>query len=302
MSFNSTLGFYKNNLRCFVLTSNESGVLEILNGYSHTDITGLAGTNLLLTAISRNYRAVVNMLLQKGVDPNCIRCDQKSPLEISTILLSDCFLTKRLLDHGANPNVTVHNKPLLFTIISNGSACNKIAEILLSNHNTDINPQDQHGSTLLDKVISCNNYDLEDIIIHLQQLENALSTGDKEINHFSNKNLEIFTKRQISKITSGNSHKTLDQFSKNISDVVKYKQLVSNVPNHSEILQQVEEKITMFFSLKYMAAQTLRNYNIPVIVNEDIPKMLYHKLEHDYNISLVTPVPVLAEDFELYAE
>ncbi|WP_341787524.1 hypothetical protein [Rickettsia endosymbiont of Cantharis rufa] len=236
------------------------------------------------------------MLLQKGVDPNCIGYDQKSPLEISTILLSDCFLTKTLLDYGANPSVTVHNKPLLFTIISNGSACNKIAEILLSNHNTEINPQDQHGNTLLDKVISYNNHDLADIIIHLQQLENALSIGDIEINHFSNKHLKIFTKRQISKITTGNSHKTLDQFSKNISDVIKYKQLVSNIPDHSEILQQVEENITMFFSLKYMAAQTLRNYNIPVVVNEDIPKMLYHQLEQDYNISLVTTVPVLAED------
>lgn len=302
MPFKNILGFYKNNLQCFVLTNNERGVLEILNGYSHADMTGSAGTNLLLTAINRNDRVIVNMLLQKGVDPNCIGYDQRSPLEISTILLSDCSLTRRLLDYGANPNVTVHNKPLLFTIISNGSACNKIAEILLSNHNTDINPQDKHGSTLLDKVISYNNYDLADIIINLQQLENALSTGDKEINHISNKHLAIFTKRQISKITSGNSHKTLDQFSKNILDVIKYKQLVSNISNHSEILQQVEENITIFFSLKYMAAQTLRNYNIPVVVHEDIPKMLYHQLEQDYNISLVTTTPVLGENYWLYAE
>lgn len=101
---------------------------------------------VLFGAIAKEYRDVVEMILNDGADPNTLDSTKKTPL-YNAVIKNNESIVQLLLDRGADINAVVQNEAIIHTAIRN--RVSDAISVLLKDKNLDINVKDKDGNTPL---------------------------------------------------------------------------------------------------------------------------------------------------------
>lgn len=150
-------------------------LLMSMPGLGRATATGRFIHNLPLTSINRfepfmdlisaagtGNRAVVNMLLANGADPNVVDDNGNTPLHFAA-LIGDAVITDALLNRGADPNRSNNNGcfPLHYAVDSGDRST---VEVLLRREAFQ-NVVDNDGCTPLHRAVMNNDQGMIDLLV-----------------------------------------------------------------------------------------------------------------------------------------
>ena len=148
---------YLKELRSAILDNDAEKVEEMLQdvdikALSEYRIRGGKGNTLLMEAVRLGNEEVIDVMLNKGIDPNVAGGDGRKPLGLyyGGPLIKANRINQRLLDAGAIDETGEYTKsPLILAIEANDLA--KVKELVATG--IDVNAENKDGEPLWEKAI-----------------------------------------------------------------------------------------------------------------------------------------------------
>jgi ankyrin repeat protein len=166
----------------------------------------------------------VTKLLKEGVDPNSTT-DKKTPMLFLALNKKNLNIFNALLEHGANPNITSNEMPIISIAVINGDI--DFVDALIK-HKADVNMVDKTGlNPCYYALLKEDNFKMQELL--LKNNGYPLFSYDKGKNFLLKKNMEELLKSRKDGSTTY-LHKLAK--SKEADDFVRLEQMLDYVDHH----------------------------------------------------------------------
>jgi ankyrin repeat protein len=175
--------------------SEVEAVATLLKYGADPGISSYSQTSALHYAATAKNPECVRLLLEAGVDVDCMTNWDQTPLHFAAAFTKDVRHAKLLLDYGADPNKRDRDGivPLSWCAISNNPG---VATVLLE-RGADVEGVDNKGSSALQRAIKSNRHDVLKMIVQKKPRVEACVPEDVSIWHLIATNADLETIRII---------------------------------------------------------------------------------------------------------
>ncbi|MCI5056612.1 MAG: ankyrin repeat domain-containing protein [Flavobacteriales bacterium] len=119
------------------------------------------GLNLFFWAVSKGHYHLIDPLLERGADPNCVYSKTSAPLTYLSMNPAKTDLMKKLLKAGANPNEGEHGSQALFNAILSENL--PVIEMLIE-AGADPNTKNKHKENGMTKAVTKDNMKMLELL------------------------------------------------------------------------------------------------------------------------------------------
>ena len=178
--------------------SEAEAVATLLKYEADPRISSYSQTSALHYAASAKDPECVRLLLEAGLNVDCVTNWDQTPLHFAAAFTKDVRHAKLLLDYGADPNKRDKDGivPLSWCAISNNPG---VTTVLLE-RGADVEGVDNEGSSALQRAIKSNRHEIMNMIVQKKPRVEACVPEDVSIWHLIAANADLDTIRIISQL------------------------------------------------------------------------------------------------------